>query len=88
MGDSRPAAPVRSLARRIARDSLTLAPSYVVPGIASLLMIPLLFRPLGAEGYGTWALIYAIANGIPVVTSSWLEAVSYTHLTLPTIYSV
>jgi len=76
MGDSRPAAPVRSLARRIARDSLTLAPSYVVPGIASLLMIPLLFRPLGAEGYGTWALIYAIANGIPVVTSSWLEAIS------------
>lgn len=76
MGDPRPGAPVRSLARRIARDSLTLAPSYVVPGIASLLMIPLLFRPLGAEGYGTWALIYAIANGIPVVTSSWLEAIS------------
>src|SRR5450759_3370998 len=39
-------------------------------------MIPLLFRPLGAEGYGAWALIYAIANGIPVVTSSWLEAIS------------
>jgi O-antigen/teichoic acid export membrane protein len=76
MGDPRPGAPVRSLARRIARDSLALAPSYVVPGIASLLMIPLLFRPLGAEGYGTWALIYAIANGIPVVTSSWLEAIS------------
>lgn len=76
MGDPRPGAPVRSLARRIARDSLALAPSYVVPGIASLLMIPLLFRPLGAEGYGAWALIYAIANGIPVVTSSWLEAIS------------
>lgn len=53
-----------------------LAPSYVIPGIASLLTIPLLFRPLGADGYGTWALLYAIANGVPVVTSSWLEAIS------------
>jgi O-antigen/teichoic acid export membrane protein len=65
-----------ALGRRIARDSLVLAPSYLVPGLASLLAIPLLFRPLGAEGYGTWALVFAIANGVPVVTSSWLEAIS------------
>lgn len=67
---------VGDLSRRIARDSLVLAPSYLVPGIATLLTIPLLFRTLAAEGYGMWALMFAIANGVPVVTSSWLEAIS------------
>ncbi len=58
----------------VVRDSLLLAPSYVVPGLASLISVPVLFVLLGADGYGRWALIFGIANGVPQVTTSWLES--------------
>lgn len=55
-------------------DVALYAPAYVVPGLASLLTVPLLFGILGASEYGRWALLYAIAAGVPQVTTSWLEA--------------
>src|SRR5688572_14367886 len=68
----------RALASRIpsiGRDSAVLAPSYVVPGLASLLSIPILFATLGPAQYGILALILAVANGVPQLTTGWLEAV-------------
>lgn len=65
----------RNTMSAVARDSLMLAPSYVVPGLASLISVPVLFALLGAAGYGRWALLFAIANGVPQVTTSWLESV-------------
>lgn len=59
----------------IARDSLMLAPSYIVPGLASLVSVPVLFALLGADSYGRWALMFGIANGVPQVTTSWLESI-------------
>lgn len=72
--------PLRDSARlsripSVGRDSAVLAPSYVVPGLASLLSIPILFATLGPAQYGILALILAIANGVPQLTTSWLEAV-------------
>ncbi len=60
---------------RLGRDSLLLAPGFVVPGVISLILIPLLFGSLGASQYGVLALILAVANGVPMLTTSWLEAV-------------
>lgn len=68
----------RALVSRIpsvGRDSAVLAPSYVVPGLASLLSIPMLFATLGPAQYGILALILAVANGVPQLTTGWLEAV-------------
>lgn len=68
----------RALVSRIpsvGRDSAALAPSYVVPGLASLLSIPVLFATLGPAQYGILALILAVANGVPQLTTGWLEAV-------------
>lgn len=59
----------------VGRDSAVLAPSYVVPGLASLLSIPVLFATLGPAQYGILALILAVANGVPQLTTGWLEAV-------------
>ena len=59
----------------VGRDSADLAPSYVVPGLASLLSIPFLFATLGPAQYGILALILAVANGVPQLTTGWLEAV-------------
>jgi O-antigen/teichoic acid export membrane protein len=59
----------------IGRDSLVLAPSYVIPGLASLISIPILYATLGPSQYGVLALILAVANGVPQLTTSWLEAV-------------
>ncbi len=55
------------------RDALTLVPAYLIPGFASLAAVPLLFRSLGAVGYGTWSLMYAISQGVPTLTTSWIE---------------
>jgi O-antigen/teichoic acid export membrane protein len=60
---------------RLGRDSLLLAPGFVVPGVISLILIPFLFGSLGASQYGVLALILAVANGVPMLTTSWLEAV-------------
>lgn len=57
----------------ILRDLAALAPSYVVPGLASLISVPILFGALGADGYGLWALMYGISNGVPQLSTSWLE---------------
>ena len=75
-----PRAPFRTRALvaripRVGRDSAVLAPSYVVPGLASLVSIPFLFATLGPAQYGILALILAIANGVPQLTTGWLEAV-------------
>jgi O-antigen/teichoic acid export membrane protein len=51
-----------------------LAPSYLVPGVASFVVVPVLFATLGAAEYGRWALIYAVAAGVPQVTTSWVES--------------
>ena len=59
----------------VGRDSAVLAPSYVVPGLASLFSIPVLFAILGPAQYGILALILAVANGVPQLTTGWLEAV-------------
>jgi O-antigen/teichoic acid export membrane protein len=53
---------------------VAVAPGYLAPGLASLVSVPLLFASLGAGGYGTWALIYAIGQGLPVLATSWVEA--------------
>jgi|GEM_PF-6517152 len=58
----------------LARDIVALTPSYLVPGLASLISVPVLFSLLGASGYGLWALIFGIANGVPQLTTSWLES--------------
>ena len=60
---------------RLGRDSILLAPGFVIPGVISLVLIPLLFGSLGASQYGVLALILAVANGVPMLTTSWLEAV-------------
>ena len=59
-----------------ARDWLLVAPAYVVPGVASFVLVPVLFSVLGPGEYGRWVLIYAVAVGVPQVTSTWLEAVT------------
>jgi O-antigen/teichoic acid export membrane protein len=53
---------------------MLLAPSYLAPGVASLVSIPLLLATLGPSEYGLFALVLAIANGVPQATTSWLEA--------------
>ena len=55
------------------RDVVALTPSYLVPGIASLVAVPVLFRLLGASGYGLYALMFAISQGVPQLSTSWLE---------------
>lgn len=60
--------------RSTIRDIWSLAPSYLIPGLASFVAVPALFTALGAAEYGRWALIYAVAAGVPQVTTSWLEA--------------
>ena len=81
MAQSRDAPPdgddvlTRSAARTVVRDALAFAPAYMIPGLASLVSVPVLFGILGADGYGRWAILYGIANGVPQVTTGWLEAV-------------
>ncbi|MBI3746289.1 MAG: hypothetical protein HY264_07155 [Chloroflexi bacterium] len=58
----------------LARDIVALTPSYLIPGLASLVAVPVLFSLLGPSGYGLWALIFGIANGVPQLTTSWLES--------------
>ena len=58
----------------LVRDLVALTPSYLVPGIVSLVSVPLLFHLLGAGDYGVWALAYGISNGVPQLSTSWLEA--------------
>ena len=48
--------------RPVLRDSILVAPSYVVPGVVSLLLVGLLFATLGAAQYGVWALMFALAS--------------------------
>src|SRR4051812_34152946 len=63
-------------AQRALRDSVLVAPGYLVPGIATLLGVPILFRTLGAAQYGLWSLINAIASGVPPLTTSSVEALT------------
>jgi O-antigen/teichoic acid export membrane protein len=65
---------IRSGASTVVRDAVALAPAYAVPGIASLASVPLLFMALGPLGYGSWALMYAIGQGVPALATSWAEA--------------
>jgi O-antigen/teichoic acid export membrane protein len=55
-------------------DAARLAPTFLVPGIASFVSAPILFAILGAGAYGVLALAMAIALGIPYLTTSWVEA--------------
>ena len=61
-------------ARPVLRDSALVAPSYVVPGIVSFVVVGLLFTLLGAAGYGVWALMFAVASGVPLLTTSATES--------------
>jgi len=61
-------------ARPVLRDSALVAPSYVVPGIVSLVLVGLLFTVLGAAQYGAWSLMFAIASGVPLLTTSAAES--------------
>lgn len=63
-------------ARRSLRDSFLVAPGYIVPGIATLIGVPILFGTLGAAQYGLWSLINAIASGVPLLTTSSMEALT------------
>jgi O-antigen/teichoic acid export membrane protein len=56
------------------REWITVAPAYVVPGLASLILVPVLFSVLGPGEYGRWVLIYGLAAGIPQLSATWLEA--------------
>ena len=58
------------------RDSVAVLPTFIIPGLVSLASIPILFGLLGSRDYGRWALMYAIGNGVPQLTTSWLEAVT------------
>lgn len=80
MRSARGSRPTRSRFRAsaipsVGKDSLALAPGFVVPGLASLVSIPLVFGALGPSQYGVYALILAVANGVPQLTTGWLEAV-------------
>jgi O-antigen/teichoic acid export membrane protein len=57
-----------------AREWLIVAPAYVIPGLASFVLVPVLFSVLGADEYGRWVLIYGLAVGIPQLSATWLEA--------------
>ena len=61
-------------ARPVLRDSALVAPSYIVPGIVSFVLVGLLFTLLGAAGYGVWALMFAVASGVPLLTTSAAES--------------
>lgn len=61
---------------RMIRDAIHMAPAYLVPGIASLLLVPSLFAILGAAAYGSWALMVALANGVALLISSWPESLT------------
>ena len=61
-------------ARPVLRDSALVAPSYIVPGIVSFVLVGLLFTLLGAAGYGVWALMFAVASGVPLLTTSATES--------------
>ncbi|MDO8484880.1 MAG: hypothetical protein Q7S35_08030, partial [Candidatus Limnocylindrales bacterium] len=67
---------VPSAARTLARDSLLVAPGYVIPGIVSLIGVPVLFGLLGAANYGIWALMNSIASGVPPIATSSVEALT------------
>jgi O-antigen/teichoic acid export membrane protein len=60
--------------RPVVRDSMLVAPSYIVPGVVSLLLVGLLFATLGAAQYGVWALMFALASGVPLLTTSAVES--------------
>lgn len=64
---------------RLHRDILILAPSYVVPGVATLIAVPVLFGLLGPAGYGTYVLVFAVANGVPLLTGSWLLELTFRY---------
>ena len=57
-----------------ARDAITMAPTFLVPGAASLAVVPILFAILGPEDFGRYALAVAIANGAPQFAVGWLES--------------
>lgn len=57
----------------MAREWITVAPAYLVPGLASLVLVPLLFQLLGPDEYGRWVLMYGVAAGVPQLSASWLE---------------
>jgi O-antigen/teichoic acid export membrane protein len=61
-------------ARPVLRDSALVAPSYIVPGLVSFVLVGLLFTLLGAAGYGVWALMFAVASGVPLLTTSATES--------------
>jgi O-antigen/teichoic acid export membrane protein len=58
------------------RDVFVVTPSYVVPGLATLISVPLLFQLLGAAAVGVYFLVFAVANGVPLMTGSWLEEIT------------
>jgi len=67
--------------RIVLRDAAVVAPGYVIPGLVSLALVGVLFARLGANEFGLWALIYAVAFGVPLLTTSAVEAVTlrYQH---------
>ena len=52
----------RGLGARLARNSFHSASGRIVAMVAWLLITPSLVRALGPEGYGVWALFYALAS--------------------------
>jgi O-antigen/teichoic acid export membrane protein len=73
-GQAHPIDPVQSIPSRIVvRDAALVAPGYIVPGLVSLATVTILFSTLGSSEYGLWALMFAIASGVPLLTTSAAE---------------
>lgn len=77
--------PVQSIPSRIVvRDAALVAPGYIVPGLVSLATVTILFSTLGSSEYGLWALMFAVASGVPLLTTSAAEGLilRYQHRSL------
>ncbi len=70
----RPCVPGLPAGARVTREWMTIAPAYLVPGLASIALVPLLFHVLGPDEYGRWVLMYGVAAGVPQLSATWLEA--------------
>lgn len=52
---------------RLIRDSLINNSSYLISGVVGILLVPILLHGLGAELYGLWIAVLAVASVIQVV---------------------
>ena len=76
-------------AGRVSRNAAILLVNTAAVNLVTLPFVAFLARRLGADQFGAYGVAFAFANiYLLLIDMGSSTPVSYTHLTLPTIYSV